>query len=160
MADKTSEDLTRLKLPKGGVATFWKADDLPTRRSIQLEESSLTIPKAPTRAYLAALAEAKKTHPGLSDDELVKQGHVSLPEYTPEEARLQSQHGLLTAVLYLKSWTRDAKLPETVDELLDLPRGDFEAIRQHVRKIQQADKSNTTEFTDASVEDPESPTTL
>jgi hypothetical protein len=163
MADtKNTEDLTRLKLPKGGTVTFWKPEELPTRRTNAIEESALALPKGPTRQYQAALTAAKAEHPGLSDDELVEQGHVTMPEYTPEEARRVGEHQRLVIVQYLKSWTHKEPLPQTPDEVLDLPPHDYKAIRAHVQKIQNSDNKGAYDLSDGdeAIEDEESPTGL
>lgn len=158
----TKTDLTRLTLPGGGTATFWKPEDLPTRKSQRLELSRSLFPARKSTEFIRALNEARAAHPDLEETDLYSEGYVALPEYTADEAAHMQEHQNLQVLTYLKDWTlkiggEPIPVPQTIDDLLDnTPPKAFRAIQEHVNKIIAGDTSG--QFGVEGVEDPESPT--
>ncbi|UFU14638.1 hypothetical protein LQK89_02750 [Curtobacterium sp. C1] len=139
-----TEDLTTLKLPGGGVATFYKPGELTPRR-----ERPLTI----LNAHLMPKFQEAFRAAGIVDPTKLGPFDLSLSiEDTEKIIHLQE----LAAVAYLKGWTKAEPVPTEADELLDLPRPLYDALVGHAAKIQASSLVNM--FTVDAVEDPDSPT--
>lgn len=153
---------TTISIP-GGKATFYRRKDLPPRR-----ERELTILFAQLNPHkMRAVQKAQTvTVPGGSSTSDVLDGpDIALSE---REARLLEQVSDVGAWAYLKSWTlriSDAEagtsvprpLPATPDDILDLPRGLYDAITRHAAKLVAAEMVDD-DFTVDAVEDDQSPT--
>jgi hypothetical protein len=137
------------------TVTFWKPLELSPRRSREMED---------LREYLSPLLRAAAIADGIDlegDEEVVRtqmrNGNLRLSR---EDNKMFRELGDITAWTYLKSWTvKDGaeirELPETWEDLLDLPRPIYNAIVQHAAKIGTSPGGG---FDVTSVADPESPT--
>lgn len=138
MTKAKQEDLYRISIP-GGTATFFRVKELSNRR-----EEELSIAGTPAEGAINKIRNARKvTGPDgeadTSDSLFGADVHL-----TREEARdILFLNNTLGWVL-LKSWSlkragEPVPLPESVDDLLDLPKDLKNAIVKHAAKIFAAD---------------------
>jgi hypothetical protein len=164
---KVEPDLYQCSLPGGFTAKFYRTAELTPRRSRELSVyTSYLMP------ILRQLQRAQTVTVGgkVADKSDVLDGiPVGL---SLDETRQMFEMNDIAAWTYLKSWTvrtqvRDDEgqiverllrpLPETVDELRDLPGDLYDALTQHAGKIMNAVEPD---FTVQSVADEDSPTGL
>ncbi len=149
-----TENLYELKIP-GGVARFWKTDELSPRRRREL---------ATYTSYLSPKLRELSTASSVSVGGVVADTSDVLAD-VPVGLSLSEHRELLemtniAAWTYLKSWTlrRDGQpvpVPVSAEEFWDVPPAIYDAIAMRAAKIMVSSES---EFTVAAVEDPESPT--
>jgi hypothetical protein len=153
-------DPTRCALPARNMATFWKESELSPRRARELEVYEMVLmPK------IRALSIAQKiTGPNgevLAEDKTLGGIPTGL---SLEESRQMFEMADTAAWVYLKSWTLKGPdggplpLPETVDDLLDLPPGIYLPLIKHGQGILRYSMARNDGFSVDSVEDPDSPT--
>lgn len=130
---KDGEQIPLTTAVPGGMARWFAPGELTPRRSrdyelIAAEIAPLTQRAIDARAITVAGGETRAfdgfTGPavGLSRHEL-----AAFLELTDA-----------ATIAYLKEWTLERPLPETVDELLELPRPLYEALTRHGSKLMAA----------------------
>lgn len=162
--------LYRIAVP-GGSATFWKKEELPPRKSREVNILSTIL--APTFKKIAAIdmasAEAEQSEASaeigsqiIGDSGLTLDEGLSLTSRLDrEETRLLFELNDVVAWAYLKDWTvkvgsERRPLPETAEDFLDLPTPLYEAISKHAAKLYNLKTDD--KFSVDAVEDPNSPT--
>ncbi len=155
-----------IKIP-GGTATFCRKSELSPRKERELDVLFSQISPRKMKAIQHAHAvymEGERTGTDVSE-ELTGDDTV----LTDAEARLMYRAAEVGSWAYLKSWSlkethiqgessisEPRPLPATPDDFLDLPKGIYTAITDHVAKIIAQDIDDG--FTVASAGNPESPT--
>lgn len=142
MANKTvsKNDIKLTTAIPGGMASWWKRDDLPPYLDRLLKASML--PLNPT-------IQGLQTDPNFPVDF--------------ETANRLLEINDIGVVVFLKSWTRkDSEgqpepLPQSADEVLHLDRKLYDTLTQHAAKLMAA-VAGDDPFSIDSIEDPESPT--
>lgn len=153
-------DATRCALPARNIASFWKESELSPRRARELEVYEMVLmPKI--RALSIAQKIIDENGKVLAEDKTMPGIPVGL---SLEESRQLFEMADTAAWVYLKSWTLKAPdggplpLPDTVDDLLDLPKGIYLPLIQHGQLIIRSRVMVTDGFSVDSVENPDSPT--
>ncbi len=121
----------------GGTATF--RDKLTTERQRRPIKRAAFV----ASGAIAKLPQAAESGPP-DDTKLAEQlGALSL---TAEEA--DAVMGLMDATIlsFLESWTLDAPLPGSPDDLLDLDAEVYDALVEQARKLQATDSVAETDF--------------
>jgi hypothetical protein len=165
MAKKTDSDLYQCSLPGGFTAKFYRSSELTPRRSREL--SVYTSYLLPLLRKVQTASSVKVGGKTAAESDILDGIPVGL---TLEQTRQMFEMNDIAAWTYLKSWTcripvRDddghiirhdpRPLPETVDDLRDLPGDIYQALTEHVGKILNTVESD---FTVQSAADPDSPT--
>lgn len=155
---KKQEDLYRASIP-GGTATFFRVKELSNRR-----EEELSIAGTPAEDAINKIRTARKVVGADGESDTSESLFGADVHLTREEARdILYLNNTLGWVL-LKSWSlkrngEPLPLPQSVDDLLDLPKELKNAIVQHAAKIFAADdeiKKDSFSI-DPGIEDQESP---
>ncbi|MEC5149144.1 hypothetical protein [Cryobacterium sp. GrIS_2_6] len=153
------DDLYRTRIP-GGSASFYKLKELSNRR-----EEELAVAGTPAEGAIRKIQSARSvTADGFEPAESAALTGADV-HLTREEARDILYLNNTVAWVLLKSWTlkRDGKpipLPQSVDDLLDLPKDTKKAIADHAQKIFAAERvvAEDSFQIDPGIEEPDSPT--
>lgn len=154
-------DLRVCRIP-GGVARWYTPGELPMRREREMNVYELVLmPKLRKMAVAEKITVGGETATSSSVLDGIPVG------LTIEESRLVFDMNDTAAWVYLKSWTlmqngAPRPLPESKEEILDMPRNLHEALVGHAGKILAAavDVSvSAAAFTPAAVGDEDSPFT-
>jgi hypothetical protein len=165
MVKKTEPIPTTINIP-GGKAMFYTSADLPPRREAEVELLTFQLNARKMKAMIDAArllgedGQVADSNPALDGPDAVM---------TEAEAKVIQLLGLTTTWAYLKDWTlRESRqvgdstvsekrpIPATPDDMLDLPRGIFDALMEHGAKL--AATKIDAGFTIDGVDDPASPT--
>lgn len=114
----------------GGQARFYSQDELTPRRTRALD---VQIAHLGPRMHQLAVASQVTTADGAVDTSSVLPG----PQATISQAEAEAFAALndLAVWVYLKSWTVDRPLPETPDDVLDLPTPLYAVLVDHAAKL-------------------------
>jgi hypothetical protein len=154
-------DLRRSVIP-GGTATWFTRKELSPRRSRELSVYEIKL-----MPRLRELAIAQKII-GPNGETLANDpGLPGIPTgISMEESREMLEMNDTAAWAFLKGWSlkrngEPVPLPETPDDVLDLPPALYQALIEHAAKITTSEVSapqSGFEFNDESFEDEDSPT--
>lgn len=159
MTDTAPENIYRTEIP-GGIAVWWKPEELPPRRKRELDIAGTMYAPALQRALVnTGITDVTD----MSDEQKI--GLTAGLSTTEQDTRQLFAMNELTAWAYLKSWTLTIgdslrPLPQSPDEILDLERPLYDALLAASAKI-HARASNpeaSAGFTLDSIENPNSPT--
>lgn len=154
------EDLYRIRIP-GGTATFYREKELSNRRA-----EELAVAGTPAEGALNKIRTARKVVGAGGETDLSETLTGADVHLTREETRdILYLNNTLGWVL-LKSWSlkrggEPLPLPQSVDDLLDLPRDLHDALVAHAARIfaTEDDKKARDSFAvDPGIEDQDSPT--
>jgi hypothetical protein len=130
-AGKAGEQSVPLVIPiPGGQAKFYEPAKLTPRRTRELEIIGAQILPRMQEVANAAKVTADGVAPDVSD--ILGGPDVRL---TRDELRTFMEFQEAAAWAFLESWTIDLPLPDSPDDLQDLPRDLYEAITRHAAKL-------------------------
>jgi len=141
----------------GGTAELFDDAELTPRRQRPVQELALQV-----GSLMDRIAQANKVTTSDGDGDVQPTlGGVDV-EISDRQAEQLARLGDLVSFMYLKSWTLDAPLPATADDLLDLPLPVYNAISKAAAKSYNGTDGGAVsggfEASDATLEDETSPT--
>lgn len=146
------EDLSRLMVD-GNRFTFWKRSELSPRRSRELSIYEMAI--------MPRMIDLLRSQGKLAEEHADEMTLEDIPVgLTLEENRQIWEMNEVAVYAFLKTWTlkkggEPAPLPESIEEVQELPRKIYDALLAHVGKLMRVKQSD---FSVDSVEDDDSPT--
>lgn len=139
----------------GGTAELFTKHELTPRRRRPLEKLDVQNGPLLTKIRLArTITKADGTteeNPGLFGPDLILTDH---------DAELLTNYNDAKVVSRLKSWTLEAPVPTTTDQLLDVPGDVYDALSAGVAALLAEEEKAPNPFvvSEATLENPESPT--
>ncbi|MHB1472409.1 MAG: hypothetical protein ACYCV4_02080 [Dermatophilaceae bacterium] len=127
----------------GGTATLADPDEMTVRRRRPIQVLAASMDR---------LSEITANAPGVDEAQRIASLHLT-------EAEIDQMSRLQDAVVlaFLLGWTLDLPLPETLEDVGDMPVGVYDALSEHTAKLGARLAADET-FSPAGAGDPESPT--
>lgn len=132
----------------GGSARFYAQRELTPRRTRALD---VQLTRFGPRMRQLAVAEQVIAPDGTLDTSAVLDGPAMV--ITEDEAESFAAINDLAAWVYLKSWTLDRALPETPDDVLDLPTPLYNTLVAHAARLVAHNLTAQDDFTVAGLGD-------